>query len=149
MSVYVGQFLTQNQNKELINSQNVFVVQKSPDWRVVGRGKAALDLSGSTVEVDQARIRGAGSHLLTLRWYRLGDKYTANPYVGKLLAGLAKLTFSRRDGAYITVTTSIVDGDNLPLATLQDFMNTMLPGLEAQLDRVVGIGTDIRGAELE
>ena len=149
VSIYAGQFLTQNQNKELINSQNVFVVQKSPDWRVVGRGKAALDLSGSTVEVDQARIRGAGSHLLTLRWYRLGDKYTANPYVGKLLAGLAKLTFSRRDGAYITVTTSIVDGDNLPLATLQDFMNTMLPGLEAQLDRVVGIGTDIRGAELE
>ncbi len=147
VSIYIGQYLTQNQNKELINSQNVFVVQKSPDWRVVARSKVALNLAGDTIEVDQAHIKGSGSNLLTLRWYRLGNKYTANPYIGKLLGGLAKLTFDRRDGAYITVTTHVDDEANLPFDTLQDFINTMLPSLEAQLDRVVGIG--LEGSKLE
>ena len=147
VSIYTGQYLTQNQNKELINSQNVFVVQKSPDWRIVGRSKVALNLAGDTVEVDQAHIKGSGSNLLTLRWYRLGDKYTANPYIGKLLGGVAKLTFARRDGAYITVTTRIDDEANLPFDTLQDFINTMLPGLEAQLDLVAGIRPEGSGLE--
>ena len=147
VSIYTGQYLTQNQKKELINSQNVFVVQKSPDWRIVGRSKVPLNLAGDTVEVDQAHIKGSGSNLLTLRWYRLGDKYTANPYIGKLLGGLATLTFDRRDGAYITITTHVDDEDGLPFDTLQDFINTMLPGLEAQLDRVVGVGS--RGLAFE
>jgi len=147
VSIYTGQYLTQNQNKELINSQNVLVAQKSPDWRIVGRSKVALDLSGDTIEVDQAYIKGRGSNLLVLRWYRLGDKYTANPYIGKLLEGLAKLTFGRRDGAYITVTTPVIDEANLPFDTLQDFINTMLPGLEAQLDQVAGVG--LEGSEFE
>lgn len=147
VSIYTGQYLTQNQNKELINSQNVFVVQKSPDWRIVGRSKVALNLAGDTIEVDQAHIKGSGSNLLALRWYRLGDKYTANPYIGKLIGGLAKLTFDRRDGAYITVTTPVIDEANLPLDTLQEFIDTILPGLEAQLDRVVGIG--LEGSKLE
>ena len=147
VSIYTAQYLTQNQNKELINSQNVFVVQKSPDWRIVGRSKVALNLAGNTVEVDQAHIKGSGSNLLTLRWYRLGDKYTANPYIGKLLGGVAKLTFARRDGAYITVTTSVSDEANMPFDTLQEFINSMLPGLEAQLDLAVGVG--LEGSALE
>ncbi len=147
VSLYTGQYLTQNQNKELINSQNVFVVQKSPDWRIVGRSKVALNLAGDTIGVDQAHLKGRGINLLALRWYRLGDKYTANPYIGKLLEGLEKLTFGRRDGAYITVTTPVIDEANLPFDTLQDFINTMLPGLETQLDQVVGVG--LEGSELE
>jgi len=147
VSVYAGQFLTQNQNKELINSQNVFAVQKSPDWRVVGRSNVRLNLAGKPIEVDQARIKGAGVDLLTLRWYRIGDKYTANPYIGKLLGGLEKLSFGRRDGVYITVTTPIVDEASMPYETLQSFINTILPGLESQFDRVVGIG--LAGTELE
>jgi len=147
VSVYAGQFLTQNQNKELINSQNVFAVQKSPDWRVVGRSNVSLNLAGKPIEVDQARIKGAGADLLTLRWYRIGDKYTANPYIGKLLGGLAKLSFGRRDGVYITVTTPIIDEVSMPYETLQSFINTMLPGLESQFDYVIGIG--VEGTELE
>lgn len=142
VSIYVGQFLTQGQNKELINSQNVFVVQKSPDWRIVDQTKASLSLAANIVEVDQARIKGSGAHLLALRWYRVGDKYTASPYIGKLLEGLAKLTFTRRDGAYITITTTVSDEADLPFDTLQDFINTMLPGLEAQLDHAVGFGLE-------
>ncbi|OUS11274.1 hypothetical protein A9Q89_09540 [Gammaproteobacteria bacterium 53_120_T64] len=147
VSLYAGQFLTQNQNKELINSQNVFVVQKSPDWRVASRTGATLNLSGSKVDVDQAQIKGGGVHLLTLRWYRLGEQYTANPYVGKLWGGLAKLTFARRDAAYITVTTRVDDSVAMSLATLQDFIEVMLPGLETQLDRVVGVAARSSGRE--
>jgi len=147
VSIYAGQFLTQNQNRELINSQNVFAVQKSPDWRVVGRSNVSLNLAGKTILVDQARIKGGGADLLTLRWYRIGDKYTANPYIGKLLGGLAKLTFGRRDGVYITVTTPIVDEASMPYETLQSFINTMLPDLESQFDSVVGIA--VEGTELE
>jgi len=147
VSIYTGQYLTQNQNKELINSQNVFVVQKSADWRIVGRSKVALNLGGNALEVDQVQIKGSGSNVYALRWYRLGDKYTANPYIGKLLGGLAKLTFDRRDGAYITVTTRVDDEAKLPFDTLQDFINTMLPGLEAQLDLVVATGSE--GSALE
>ncbi len=147
VSLYVGQFLTQNQNKELINSQNVFVVQKSPDWWIVGSSKTGLSLAGKEVEVDQARIRGPRNHLLTLRWYRLGEKYTSNAYIGKLMGGLAKLTFGRRDGAYITVTTAIGEEANVPVDTLQEFIDTMLPGLELQLDRVVGFDPKEPGIE--
>ena len=141
VSIYAGQFLSQNQGKELINSQNVFVVQKSKYWRITARDKVEVALQEQMVEVDRATIKGSGPELLTLRWYRLGDSYTANAYVAKLKAGLARLTFARQDAAYITVSISVRDsvasGKEEYFEALQGFIEAMLPALELSLDRVV------------
>lgn len=138
VGVYIGQFLAQDQGKELINSQNVFVVQKSPHWRITSEDKVLVTLKGKAVEVDRAVVKGSGVHLMVLRWYRLGDEYTANPYLAKLRGGLAKLTFARQDSAYITVALAVEDDPSQSLDILRDFIEVMLPALEDSLDRVVG-----------
>lgn len=138
VGVYVGQFLAQDQDKELINSQNVFVVQKSPLWRITSQDKVFVTLDGKAVEVDRAVVKGSGVHLVVLRWYRLGDRYTANPYLAKLLGGLSKVTFARQDSAYITVALAVGDEASQSADILQDFIDAMLPALADSLDRVVG-----------
>ncbi len=138
VGVYIGQFLAQDQGKELINSQNVFVVQKSPHWRLASEDKVLVTLKGKAVEVDRAVVKGSGVRLMVLRWYRLGNDYTANPYLAKLRGGLAKLTFARQDSAYITVALAVEDDPKQSLDILRDFIEAMLPALEGSLDRVVG-----------
>jgi len=139
VSIYAGQFLSQTQGRELINSQNVFVAEKSKAWRVVSQSKVSINLQGKHVEVDTAVIKGAGQRLQVLRWYRLGEDYTANTYHAKLSSGLAKLNFLRRDAAYITLASPLplTDDATQSMEVLQSFVDSMLPQIESSLDRVV------------
>jgi len=79
---------------ELVNSQHVLLdkIQKGT-WRVIHRGTIQLprNHSGSLL-VNESILRSSRTDLVVLRWYQIGDKNTANPYLAKWLQLVKRLT---------------------------------------------------------
>lgn len=137
VSVDVAHFVRQRQDAEVINSQNLVVGGKDPVWRVVGQGAARLETAGGLVDVDTFRVRGPES-LAVWRWYRIGGRYTTNPYVAKLYQAVDRLTLDRTDGAIVHVAAALDAQDRPPEVEVKAFVGQLLPALSAALDRSVG-----------
>lgn len=146
VSLYLGQYLVQDQNSELINTRNVLVDKKDVNWRISYTKKSTLEINSKDIEVEQSHIQGANKDIFVLRVYRLGNTYTANRYIAKLLEIKSKLLFERQDVAVLIVATNFdssrPDGESKAIRVLNQFFNEMTPGLEQSLDRVVGVASN-------
>ena len=143
VSVHLGQYLTQSQDVELVNTGNTLVAPTDNQWRQVDAQMVNVVLKGKSIKLEQSVLKGNLHRLLVWRVYRLGYDYTANPYVAKLLEVKSKLTFGRQDAAVIVLATEfgVSEADSYKQAaeTLNKFVIAMLPSIEQSLDRVVGI----------
>ncbi len=137
LTVDVAHFVQQRQDAEVINSQNLVVGGKDPAWRVVGQGSAPLDTAYGPLDAETFRVRGPQS-LAVWRWYRIGSRYTANPYVAKLYQAIDRLTLDRTDGAIVHVAAPLDAQDRPHEAEVKAFVDLLLPVLSEALDRSVG-----------
>ncbi len=138
VGLYLGVYREQRQDAELINSQNFMVEQKHSVWSNKWEMKKEVDLQGRKGQVIQSRLDSRRLGLTSWHWYRLGDQYSSNPYVAKLLEAVARLTGSRRDAAMLVLATPYQRDPEDAAPVLQDFLSRMLPGMEASIDRAVG-----------
>jgi exosortase A len=133
VGLYLAYYRRQAQGAELINSQNVLVIQKHPVWQQPHQDKITVRLRGEAYEVFESQLRSHRQRLLVWHWYWVAGRYTANAYVAKFFEALARLTGNRRDGAGIVVFTSIDADVEGARETLQSFVDSMLPAIEASL----------------
>ena len=73
-------------------------------------------------------------------WYRLGDRYTSSPYLGRLLEIWTRITGGRRDAALIVLATPYDKDLEAGAEVLKAFAQDMLPEVERVLDQSVGAG---------
>lgn len=137
VALYVDMYVRQTQGKELINSENSLTKSNDDEWRLVSESQRQIFLGERPVAVYQSLIKGEPHTVVVWYWYRVGARYTSNPYVAKLLGGWARLTLQRQDASRILLATS-TDSTPQAEATLQVFLNDMLPNVESTLDAVVG-----------
>lgn len=141
VAIFLHYYFVQEQGAELINSRNFIVDPELDSWRVVGRQKVDVSISNESVSVDQTLVKGPDIQLLVWSWYRIGEDYTSNKYVAKLLEGWAKLTFSRQDAGKIIV--AIPFDENVKQAErarlLQGFIKDAMPGIERTIDNAAGV----------
>jgi exosortase A len=131
--LYLQQYLQQRQGAELVSGKPGQFVDEKETWRIVARGKKRALLGTSEVTIDQLRLSDGPTQLQLWNWYRIGDRYTANPYVAKWYEASRAITFGRRDAARIIVATNVASqADTKEL--LQAFVSGHLPGIESALD---------------
>lgn len=135
VGLYVMYYRRQAQGEELISSQNMLIPQAHPVWKMPGEHSARVVLNGQPVAVLQGELLSSRQRLVTWRWNRIGDGYTANDYVGKWLEAKDKLWGSIRDEAGLVMVTEYDEKPQAGLAVLQRFADAMLPSLEASLNR--------------
>ena len=138
VGLYLGLYLTQRQDAELVNSQNIMVREKHPVWSNKGRSSVEILVDGQPLEVRQAKIVSRDKRLLTWHWYRVGDHYTSNPYLAKVLEALNRLAGGRRDGSFIVVSTPYLEKTEEAVSLLQGFLDAMLPAIGRSLDKAAG-----------
>ena len=138
VALYAGFYLTQRQGAELINSQNIMVRQKHPVWSNKGERHFAVDLGNRRIEVVRAKLESAGLNLAAWYWYRVGDRYTINPYWAKVMEAAARLFGLRRDGAFLVVAAPYEEDPREAEPRLKDFLRVMLPAVEHSLDEAAG-----------
>jgi EpsI family protein len=138
VGLYVGYYRHQREGAELITSTNVLVRQKHPVWNKVGEIGRTTMLAGQPVRIIQTRLRSPALRLLVWNWDRLGNTYTANSYLAKLLEAKTRLLGQRDDATAIILSTPYEDKSDTAAAALQEFIDDMLPAIEASLKHTAG-----------
>lgn len=137
LTVDVAHFVQQRQGAEVISSENKVVAGHDTPWRVVSQARALLDVGDRGLETDTFSLRGP-QPLAVWRWYRMGSRYTANPYLAKLFQALDRLTLDRTDGAIVMVAAPLDAHEQPATAEVEDFLSAFLPALSLTLDTAVG-----------
>jgi exosortase A len=138
VTVDVAHFVRQRQGSEAINSENHVVGGKESPWRVVGSGLARLDLPLKPLSVERYSLTGPRP-LTVWRWYRVGDVYTANDYMGKLLQSLDRLRLDRSDAAVVLVAAGVDAHGQPPVDAVNGFVGELLPALGKAIDKSLGL----------
>jgi exosortase A len=134
----LGVYRSQRQNAELLSSQNQMVREKHPVWRDTEQTTRTVQTERREMEVRQHRLASNdGKRLLVWTWYRVGERYTANPYYGKLLEARSILLGQRRDASLITIAASHDEWEQPAEARLQAFMDAMLPAIGNELEQAL------------
>jgi exosortase A len=145
VGLYLGVYRSQRQGAELLNSQNVMARQPTPlernlMWSDAEQTKRTIKFQGNEMVVNQSRLTSRrGERLLVWNWYRIGDHYTANPYLGKLLEAISYLFAQRRDGSLIVIATDYQEKEGPAVIRLQAFADAMAPTIDAELNRALRI----------
>lgn len=137
LTVDVAHFVRQRDEAEVINTKNKIWPQKTPPWHVVRHETTTLQTANGEFDADLFTLRGPQS-LAVWRWYRMGARYTTNPYAAKLYQAFDRLTLDRTDGAIIIVAAPMDARDQAPKAEVSEFVRAFLPVLSAALDASVG-----------
>jgi exosortase A len=139
VGLYLGAYRSQRHGAELLTSQNYMIRQKHPVWSQTELTTRLVRLDGKEDFVKQSDLKSInGQRLLAWYWYRVGDRYTGDQYIGKLYELLERVVAHRRDGVFIAVTTQYDDKEQKAAKRLQAFLVQMLPSIERELDRAVG-----------
>jgi EpsI family protein len=137
--LYLAWYGTQRDHAELINSRNIMIQERHPEWRQVGRGFPSINLGTGPVPVYEAKLaHGDGSlRILAWQWHRIKGQDGTDPYTAKLELALAKLMGRQDIGAAIVVATPYHDEAELPQtqAVLTDFVTAHKAVLDRMLDQ--------------
>lgn len=137
VEVSVGYYAQRKKGVELINSQNLLLAMDEKKWRITQKSKVTIQVNGEPLPIDQFTIKGGDHAYQVLSWYRIGDKYTASRYRGKLLEAFYRLTFGRQDSARIVIAIPRDGVPNQIGQAEQAFLDHLIPALETSLDRLV------------
>jgi exosortase A len=136
VGLYLAFYGRQQQDAELVNTQNVMVPQKHPVWREVQRTRTVVDLSGSRLRVSQSRLSGSGQRILVWHWYWLEGTHTSSNVLAKLIEARNRLLGGRHPAVGIVLYTPYDHDRDGAERYLQDFLDAMLEPLEAELARL-------------
>lgn len=130
VGLYVRYYREPRQDAELVNSQNVMVLQKDPVWHHVDNGVADVRVNAQEVRARAGLVEGQGQRLLVWHWYWLDGYQTSDPYVAKIWEAKARLLGEDLDSAGIILAAEFEGNRESAAATLQQFLDAMLPSIE-------------------
>ncbi len=139
VALYVNQYFNQSQGSELEGGGRKFF-DRDLDWKIATQSHTQLIFPDGEVEVDEVIMRNPHGRIYVLSWYRIGQYYTTNSYMVKLLELWEQLSRSELGPARIVLATNIIEGVDSKRA-LQSF-------LSAHLERIThAMDSGVQGAE--
>jgi exosortase A len=120
--LYIGYYAHQREGKKLVAYGNDIAGRKV--WTRASGGGATVSIEGKPVTVSSSRLVSRPGHeRLVWHWYWIGGRFTANPYVAKLLELKQKLVGGSPGAAVIAVGGDIEGSQSSTAAVLQDFLD--------------------------
>jgi exosortase A len=133
VDVYVAMYSRQQQGAEVVGSQNKLADWKA--WTRLGGGRTPAVVDGTPMTVAFTRIRRRAVTRLIWHWYWVDGRFTANPYVAKLLQAKAMFLGGIRAAAVVAVASDYRETPAEAAPALHDFLDKMAP-LDATLRRL-------------
>jgi exosortase A len=135
VSLYLGYYHHQHEGAELITTSNNMVRQKHPIWSNVGESGRSAIVNGKPLQIVQTKLKSPTLRLLVWNWNRIGDTFTTNNYLAKLLEAKARLLGQNDDAAAIILASPYSDKLESAAGVLQEFIGDMQPAIETSLKR--------------
>ena len=137
VSLYIAYYRGQSRGHELVTSTNQLVTTTDRAWGNVGEVEKNLSIGNERLPLIEAVLRSSSMRLLVWQWYWVDGHWVVNPYIAKLLEARDRLIDGRDDAAVIILATPMQENAT---ATLQDFVQQMLPGMTSSLTHAVQTG---------
>jgi len=134
VGVFVAYYGGLQQGGELVNSQNILIPQKHPNWRMTVERPQTVRLGDREATVNEAILRSSERDFLVWRWNWFGGDITMNPYLGKLFEIRDRLLEGHRGSAGVVLYTPFSDNPEDERKLLQGFVDAMLPSVAASLE---------------
>lgn len=126
------QYLHQAQGIELVQAERPWRAD-ADQWRVLAEQR--LDPELSSIEgVVEAKLAHGSKRLLVWTWYRVGGRYTTNPYLVKIWEAWQQLTIGEAVGTRMFALTPIDDSQETARLRLSGFVGQHLNRVEVILD---------------
>jgi EpsI family protein len=119
---------------DVVGSSTRFA-EKGSAARVVRRARVGLKLADHSVTADQAELAEAGGQLLAWSWYRIGDAYTSNDYLAKVLEAKGALGWGQAGSFRIVLALPLADSVESAQTDMRDFLREHGVSLDEALDR--------------
>jgi len=128
----IGYFLRDRRGAQAVSSDHRF--EGKNGWVLAAQGTTTAMIDGQSLSVQFVRsVRGGEGHLVWY-WYWIDGRFTANPYVAKLLETKVKLLGGEHASAVIAIGADYDRGSADAEKVLREFA-LALPGLRAALDQ--------------
>lgn len=137
--LFLAWYGTQRDDAELINSRNIMIREKHPEWRQVGRETTSVNIGGQTLPVYQAKLLATDERqrILAWQWHRIEGRDDINPYRAKIDLALAKFMGRQDIGAAVIIATPYHDKLEVEHAgeVLGEFLADHKPAIDRMLDQ--------------
>lgn len=131
VTVYIANYDNQQQDQELINSENELYQEDL--WRETGIGNQAVQVQGGkTVNVDEILVRNRRVNRVIWRWYAIGDATATNHFHVKWLETMERMK-GQRGAAMIALAAEYEIKPDQARETLGAFMRDRYPALQQTL----------------
>lgn len=127
VGVFVAYYSHQTQGMELVNTQNVFVKQKDPNWIQAKLDSHAAIIDDKNLAITEGVLKSQGQDLLAWKWNWVGGYPTDSALFGKFLEIKSKLQGDHGKGFSIVVFTEVDSDVNSSRHLLQSFISESYP----------------------
>ena len=141
VTVWVGYFRNQGQERKLVSTTNILVEDHSPVWALVSAGSSALSPAAPAARVSTAVLRQPADlkveprvRLQVAHLYWVDGHFTHRAAEAKVRTALSRLMGRGDDGAVLTFTTSL-PADGPAAVDLHRFISQQLPVFGPALTR--------------
>jgi EpsI family protein len=134
--LYVAYYRGQNDQRKLVNSDNVLIQSEDKAWLKLGERQIALVLGNQTVEAIETRMRAAadGRAFVAWRWYWIDGTLTSSDALAKARIGWSKM-LQRGDDSAVVILYAEERGGQDASETLRAFVADAWPSIAASLAR--------------
>ncbi len=122
---YFAFYRQQREGAEVVSTKNSLV--DDVIWKRAGSGNAAAMVDGVSVTADMTRILSRAHGRVVWSWYWVDDRYTANPYVAKLLELKVRLLGGNPAAGIFVIATDYVDTPREAVPVLEAFLASISP----------------------
>jgi exosortase A len=135
VGLVLSYYRNQDHDSKLVSSDNRLVPSDDSTWLRMRVGTREAEVNGKPVAIRTTNLRGpAGQELVVWQWYWIDGRLTASDYSAKGYTVLSRLQGRGDDSAAIVVYT-LKDGVRNPESTLESFVRTAGPGIDAILQQ--------------
>ena len=128
VGLYLAYYAVQQQDSELINSQNIMIPQKHEVWNQMREEKQNITIQNHSETVFETYLSSGRDDILIWHWNVIAGKTIINSYEAKLIEALNKLS-GNSQGEYAVVVYTRFEKKDLEAGRkkLQQFVNDMIP----------------------
>ncbi len=129
VDLYISYYRNQQQDTELINSENTLVPETGAKWYNVKQDTRNISIGSRQQAINQNQLRSPSAKLLVWRWYWVGGEETINPYLAKFILARNTLLGRSDDGAEIVIASRYEEAPDEAVPVLQRFLEDMMPAI--------------------
>ncbi len=118
---FIAFYSRQTQDREVINVSNRVADGKS--WYRAGDHAATVEVDGAPVRVSVTRMLRGERGRLAMSWYWVNGRFTANPYIAKLLQVQSRIFGGPDAAALVAVSASYENVPREADALLRNFLS--------------------------